>query len=102
MEGASVIPVVIEATSGGGKGAAARVAKKLVPVSLLKNVPIRNLGSGEGIIDAYVIPTRGGVPPRFHESVMFTAHEISTMTALANRSGSTLMSTLCSGFSGET
>jgi hypothetical protein len=92
----------VAAASGDGKGAAARVAKKLVPPSLLKNVPIRNIGSGEGIIDAYVIPTCGGAPPRFHESVIYMGHEIRTMTALANRSGSTLMGTLCSGFSGET
>lgn len=88
----------IEATSGGGKGAAAATARILVPARVLT----RNLGSGEGIIDAYVKPKEADQPRGFHESIMFMANEIDTMTALWSRNGSTLMGILRSGFSGET
>jgi len=90
----------IAAPSGGGKGSAASVAKELMDEFVLQ----RSLGSGEGIIDAYVIPANKetGEPKALHESVMFTADEIDTMHVLSQRSGATLPSILRSGFSGET
>jgi len=89
----------IAAPSGGGKGSASSAAKELVK----EYVRQRNLGSGEGIVDAYVKPAdkETGEAPGLHESVMFVADEIDTMHALGSRSGSTLPAILRSGFSGE-
>jgi hypothetical protein len=90
----------ITAVSGGGKGAAAAVAHELVDDFVRQ----RNLGSGEGLIDAYVKPKDNdtGEPAGMHESVMFVADEIDTLAALASRVGNTMSSILRSGFSGET
>ena len=89
---------VIAALSGGGKGAAGSVARELVPS------PIRtvNPGSGEGAIQAYAIRDEKGKITGHREAIMFDAAEIDSVTALANRSGATLMSVLRQGFSGET
>lgn len=89
---------VISAESGGGKGAAQQVAKELVNEVVLE----RNLGSGEGLVDQYVkTPAKGKEPAALHEAVMFTTNEIDTLAALKSRTGSTLLGTLKSGFSGE-
>ncbi|MDT5125625.1 MAG: hypothetical protein QOH54_1269 [Mycobacterium sp.] len=91
----------IAAPSGGGKGSASAVARHLIPA---KHILTRNLGSGEGIIDAYVKPAdkETGEPRGLHESVMFVADEIDGLKALGMRAGSTLPAILRSGFSGET
>lgn len=90
----------IAATSGGGKSTSEAVAHELVTPLVLQ----KNLGSGEGIIDAYVKPAdkESGEPRGLHESIVFVADEIDSMQALGTRSGSTLMGTLRSGFSGTT
>jgi hypothetical protein len=82
----------VVAISGGGKGAASAAARDLVP----EHVEQRNLGSGEGIVHAYV--TGDGM----HESIMFNVDEIDTVTALYTRNASTLMAVVRSGFTGET
>jgi hypothetical protein len=88
----------ITAESGKGKSSAADVARELVT----EYVRERNLGSGEGITDAYVKPANKetGEPRGLYESVMFVADEVDNMAALSNRSGSTMMPTLRSGFTG--
>jgi Protein of unknown function (DUF3987) len=90
----------IAAPSGGGKGSAAAVARYLVDAYVRE----RGLGSGEGLIDAYVKPSdkETGEPAGMFEAVMFTADEIDTLHALSVRSGNTMSSILRSGFSGET
>lgn len=90
----------ITANSGGNKTSSAAVAKKLVNEYVLQ----RNLGSGEGIVDAYVKPANKetGEPKGLYESVMFWADEIDNMRTLGARTGSTLTSILRSGFSGQT
>jgi hypothetical protein len=89
----------IAAISGGGKGAASGVAYDLVPMS----VPIRNLGSGEGLVDAYVEPKqKKSDPTTLRPSVMFVADEVDNVHALGARSGTTLMVWLRMAFSGET
>lgn len=90
----------IAAFSGGGKDSSSAVAREMV-----KNLVLtKNLGSGEGIIDAYVKPAdkETGEPKGLHEAIMFVADEIDSIQALGTRSGSTLMGTLRSGFSGAT
>jgi hypothetical protein len=90
----------ITATSGGGKSSAEAVARELVNEPVLQ----RNLGSGEGVIDAYEKPANKetGEPKGRHEAIMFVADEIDTMHALGQRSGSTLMGVVRSGFTGGT
>ena len=88
----------VAAQSGGGKGSAHAVSKELVREYIFT----RNLGSGEGLIDAYCGKPTDENPTGTREAVMFVADEIDGMSALGLRSGSTLMSTLRSAFSGET
>lgn len=90
----------IVAKSGDGKGSSAKAAKMLVN----EPVMIRNLGSGEGMIDAYIKPANKetGEPGGLHQSIMFMAEEVDNMHALGNRTGATLMPILRSAFSGET
>jgi hypothetical protein len=90
----------IAAISGGGKSGSAKVARDLMGYTTYQ----RNLGSGEGMVDAYVIPAdkAKGTPRSLRESVMFVAGEIDNMAALGNRAGSTLNGNLRDAFTGET
>lgn len=90
----------IAAPSGGGKGSSASVAKELVKDMVIT----KNLGSGEGLIDAFVKPAdkENNEPQGLHEAVMFMADEIDTMQALGMRTGSTLSGILRSAFTAET
>lgn len=91
----------IVAPSGGGKGAASAVARTLTGPRCAA-VPVRNLGSGEGLIDAYRIPPEEkGEPWGQHQAIHFNADEIDSMAALAGRSGSTLLPFLRSTFFAE-
>jgi hypothetical protein len=89
----------ITARSGGGKSSAHSVARELVQDYVLQ----RNLGSGEGLVDAFVKPANKetGEPRGLHESIMFVADEIDNMAALGNRSGSTLNGNLRIGFTAD-
>ncbi len=88
---------VLAAFSGGGKGAATAVARVLIPGPIYTVNP----GSGEGAVQAYAMRDDKGklIGPR--EAVMFDATEIDSVTAVASRSGATLMAVLRQGFSGE-
>lgn len=88
----------IVAPSGGGKGAALATARELVKESIYQ----RNLGSGEGILTAFHGRPSDENPDGRRESVMFVADEVDNVAALSSRTGSTLMATLRSAFSGET
>ncbi|OBA63185.1 hypothetical protein A5647_04955 [Mycobacterium sp. 1100029.7] len=92
--------VAIAAESGGGKGAAQDVADELVDYPVYE----RNVGSGEGLADAYMKPAdkATGDPPGRREAVMFLADESDALSALGKRSGATILSTLRSAFSGKT
>jgi len=98
----------IAAPSGGGKGSAMAVARDLIT----QDVYVRNLGSGEGMVQSFktteivtVIDAQGNEREQrvdaTRESIMFNADEVDSMAALGARSGSTLMQTLRSAFSGE-
>jgi hypothetical protein len=86
------------ARSGGGKSTSHAVARELLP----HYVYSRNLGSGEGLVDAFLTKKTDDNPEGKRESVMFVADEIGSLAALGERPGSTLMETLKSAFSGET
>lgn len=90
----------VAAQSGGGKSSAAAVAAELIK----EEVRQRNLGSGEGVIDAFIKPgdKKTGEPPGQYESVMFVADEVDGMAALTQRSGNTLSSVLREAFTGGT
>lgn len=89
----------IAAESAGGKSGSLGVAKEL-----LAKYPVRqrNLGSGEGLGDAYIKPANKetGEPRGQYESIMFVADEVGMLRALANRTGSSLMYVLNTAFSG--
>lgn len=88
--------------SGGGKSAAAAVAKSLIPHS----AETRHLGSGEGLIECYwpaFEPPKSGeedfanTHPR---AFTFQADEIDAVAAVSARTGSTLMPYLRTAFTG--
>jgi hypothetical protein len=83
----------VVAASGLGKGASGRAAEELITAG----VNIRDLGSGEGMIDAYGDPTK----PEWLGSIMFLGEEVDALAALAVRSGSTTMAVIRKGFAGE-
>ena len=89
--------------SGGGKDAAAGVADRLF-AGRDHMVPVRNLGSGEGLIEAYRKPKdpETGEPGGQYPAIQFLADEIDTVGALRARTGSTLMPYLRSSFNAAT
>lgn len=89
--------------SGGGKSAAAAVAKSLIPHS----AETRHLGSGEGLIECYwpaFEPPKSGdeefVATSHPRAFTFQADEIDTIGALGARTGATLMPYLRTAFTG--
>lgn len=88
----------VVARSGGGKGASAACARLLVPGP----IAVRNVGSGEGIVAAFGRPASDGSPADIIEALMFNTDEVDTLAALNNRTASTTLTVLRSGFSGET
>jgi hypothetical protein len=102
----------VVAESGQGKSSAADLAEELVPdrqdpVSKTTEPLERNVGSGEGVIKAYVKKAaKGGknpAPAQFHPSILFSCDEIDMLTAISKgRSGSTLLPILRQAFTGAT
>lgn len=88
----------VAARSGGHKSSAEAVARELLPECVFT----RNLGSGEGLVDAYQSKPSAENPNGTRESVMFIADEADAMNALTSRVGSTLSSTLRTAFTGGT
>jgi hypothetical protein len=90
---------VISAKSGGGKGAAMRVAAHLVNAE----INIRGVGSGEGMVEVY---QRGASklkdPPPPVVAVLFSIGEVDALGAMSNRSGQTTMAIIRDGFFGDT
>lgn len=89
--------------SGSGKGAATGVAGELLDVG---EYATATLGTGEGLLHHYRkwrAPRKddpGGIDT-ITDSVLFDCAEVSTLTALGNRQGSTLLPELCKAWSGE-
>lgn len=88
----------VASSSGGGKSGSVSVARDLIKEPVYQ----RNLGSGEGMVTAYRTKQSDDTPDGQRESIMFIADELDNVTALGARSGSTLLPTLRSAFSGET
>lgn len=94
--------VALVGRSGSGKGAAEAVANEMI---LLPDTKRIGIGSGEGLLHAYVTSRRatqtapGGIEQ--HTSrVIFTAAEVDQLAALKARQGSTLIPTLRDAWSG--
>lgn len=91
---------IVVAPSGGGKSAAEDVARELLDIT----VEQRSLGSGEGLMESFLRPENKvtGEPAGQYESILFLADESDTISALSARSGSTLLSTLRTAWTGRT
>jgi Bifunctional DNA primase/polymerase, N-terminal len=98
--------------SGNGKGAAHAAAADAISFGAwrdpISGEPLRKVkaGSGEGVAKQYARWRRGekespGKVVRIREAVLFDVPEIDTLTALQQRQGATLSSTLRELFSGE-
>ncbi|UYF96599.1 hypothetical protein OCS65_12995 [Rhodococcus aetherivorans] len=88
--------LALVAPSGYGKGSCEGVAEEVLPVE----IHAAPAGSGEGLAHQYAHISRRTLE-RDRTAVMFTIPEVDTLTALAGRQGSTIMSRLRSAFSGE-
>lgn len=100
---------IVVARSGGGKSTATQVAAELFPYA----AATRHVGSGEGVVECYWpafappkskdgvedeadLAARAAQPKAFN----FVVDEIDHLTANSDRSGSTLLSTLRTAFTG--
>lgn len=95
--------VGIVADSGGGKGAAEATAEAAIN---LGHIDTWNVGSGEGIAHLFMsrktIRGQGRVLQQHADAVLMSAAEIDTVTALADRQGSTILAELRKAWMGET
>jgi hypothetical protein len=88
---------ILAGRSGFGKTVTMAAVDELIPSTVIQ----RNIGSGEGMTEAYRRP-RTDEEPGNYESIMFIADEIDTLAAHKSRTGSTTMTMLRSAFSGAT
>jgi hypothetical protein len=104
--------VAVVGASGAGKGAATSAAADAVPLDgwrdPVSEQPLQRIkvGSGEGLPKQYARWQKGekdrpATVVRIRESVLFDVPEVDTLTALQQRQGATLSSTLRELFSGE-
>lgn len=90
---------MLAAESGGGKSTAMEIAEELIPHA----VKTLNLGSGEGLIEAFGERNDDGTVKDLvsgHRSILFSVDEIDSYSAVAGRRGSTVMPILRSAFTG--
>lgn len=90
--------VAIVGRSGQGKGTSEAAAAEAVNVGTLDEHP---LGSGEGLLHAYVHRTKAGAVEQHTTAVLFSVAEVDTLTALTERRGATLLPVLRSLWMGE-
>lgn len=98
--------VAIVAPSGGGKGTAQTTGTDVLQIDGGEPFPVKNLGSGEGIVHSYVRweKIEKDKPAQIvqHEnSVLFSVAEIDTFAAIARRQGATLAGEIRKLWSGE-
>jgi hypothetical protein len=94
--------------SGTGKSTSADVAAEVVPITELDDVAVENLGSGEGIAEAYMgtvdeLDEEGKkrkVRQQVRRSVLFLLDEGQALDEISNRKGSTLLPTIRTAWSG--
>lgn len=90
--------VALAAESGGGKGAAMDTMDAIIKDTVRQ----ANIGSGEGMIEAYRGPKDPETgEPTTHAAIQFEADEIDQLAAMAKRQGATVFSMLRSAFSGK-
>jgi len=89
--------------SGTGKTTGIRVAQQLVP-DIHTNLDGLELGSGEGLVAAYLREPRGDEhePVQEHTAGLFHVDEGQRLLKLAGRQGSTILETLRTAWSGGT
>jgi PHD/YefM family antitoxin component YafN of YafNO toxin-antitoxin module len=102
--GSTNLFVALVGPSGGGKGAATGAARDAVhfvrPSGATVDVGELPLGSGEGIARTF-LPMKDGDDEIRRTRCVFTVGEVSTLGALAERKGSTLLAELCKVYMGE-
>jgi len=92
--------VGIVGPSGSGKGASSRVADSAIDI--VGGYERKNVGTGEGLISAFVKPVRGGGQEWVRHNCLIDVAEIDSLAAVAKRQGATIMPVLRSAWSGET
>jgi hypothetical protein len=92
--------VGIVGPSGAGKGASAAAAEHAIAIT--EPAERRNVGTGEGLISAFVQSVRGGGQEWVRHNCLISVAEIDSLAAVAKRQGATIMPVLRSAWSGET
>lgn len=93
--------VALASASGGGKSTTMAVAWEALERALSRyRVDQRNPSSGEGILTLFVDTDNKGVQEQIRSRCVSIIDEVATLVGQANRSGSTLMSTLRTALSG--
>lgn len=90
--------VALVGPSGSGKGAASAVAREAVDIA--GGVYAVNVGSGEGLSHTFVKREKGDLV-RINDTALINIQEIDSLTSLATRSSSTILSELRKAWSGE-
>mgnify|MGYP005992676765 CR=1 FL=1 len=92
--------VALVGSSGMGKGAAERAAGHALDTH--EDVFTATVGSGEGTVKVFAYRTKPSDPQiGVHHAVLFSAAEVDNLATQGTRSGSTLLPTLRSAWSGE-
>jgi hypothetical protein len=102
--------VALVAPSGAGKSTAMTIGAELLPIDDDDVLAGIGIGSGEGLVDAFLAmvdePGADGrtrsVKRQVRRAVLAVVDEGQVLAELANRKGSTIMTTLRSGWSGAT
>lgn len=92
--------VGLVAASGGGKTATVEATMDFL-LWIGADVPMHELGTGQGIESAYTQPVTKGAPVQFCESALFTNDEVGSMKAHAEMSGSKLLAVIKQAYSGS-
>lgn len=103
------VAVALVGASGTGKSSAAETAEVLLPLTLTNEVLTVALGSGEGLVEAYMgiedeVDDDGKkrkVRRQVRSQVLFMVDEGQALSEMAARKGSTLLPTLRSAWSGQ-
>lgn len=95
------------ASSSGGKSIANQVARELVPVDRHDVMMDQPVGSGEGLVQSFMVDEIGDDGKKTGRQVVgkaalhLTADEGTVLVQQQNRKGTTIVQTLCSAWSGQ-
>lgn len=103
------VAIALVGASGTGKSSAAETSEVLLPLTLTNDALTVSLGSGEGLIEAYMgtvdevddAGKKRKVRQQVRQQVLFMVDEGQALSEMASRKGSTILPTLRTAWSGQ-